>query len=109
MYKQAYSRNFAENSQTNILPAKIQISSRYILDGISEGPYTQSSEKDITLTYRKQFKYEISLELENNMEHNIQTTIMFKEDYDYPHPYYGESKWDVIGIAATNIDLSTEI
>ena len=109
MYKQAYSNHFAENSQTDIIPAKIRISSRYILDGISEGPYTLLSEKDITLTYQKQFKYETSLELENNMEHNIEIIIMFKEDYDYPHPGYGESRWDMIGIAATDIDLSTEI
>ena len=108
MSKQALSNNFAENSQTDIIPAKIRISSRYILDGISEGPYTLLSEKDITLTYQKQFKFETSLELENDMEHNIETMIVFKEDYDYPHPYYGELKWDIIGIAATNIDLKLQ-
>ncbi len=106
--KQAYSNHFAENSQTDIIPTKIRISSRHILDGISEGPYTLLSEKDITLTYQKQFKYETSLELENNMGHNIQAMIVFKEDYDYPHPYYSELKWDIIGIASTNIDLKLQ-
>jgi len=104
--KQAWSHRFAENSQTNILPAKIQISSVYKQDDSSIRPYPLLSEKDITLTYQKQFKYEISLELENNMEHNILVEIVFKEDFDYPNPIYGESRWNVIGYAGTDIDLS---
>ncbi len=34
--------------------------------------------------------------LENNMKHDIQTMIIFKEDYEYPHPY-GEYRWKQLG------------
>ncbi|MGP8330781.1 MAG: right-handed parallel beta-helix repeat-containing protein [Methanosarcinaceae archaeon] len=109
MFKQALSKKFAENSQTNIIPAKIQISSgKYISENTSfiyGKDITVTYEKDITLTYQKPFKYETSLELESNMEHRIGVMIMFKEDLDYPHPYYGESRWNMLEIAATNIDL----
>ena len=97
-YKQAYSNNFAENSQTDIIQTSVQIFSREYTSGVgTEIPYSLISEEDIILTYQKPFKYEITLDLENEMEHDIQTMIMFKEDYEYPHPYYGESKWELIG------------
>ncbi|MDY0386192.1 MAG: NosD domain-containing protein [Methanolobus sp.] len=107
--KQAYTNNFAKNPQTNIIPVRIQISlSEYASDGITEGSPIQLYEEVMNLTYQKQFKYEINLELDNRMKHKIQTIIVFKEEYDYPHPYYGESKWEQIGRAVTVIDLNDD-
>jgi parallel beta-helix repeat protein len=104
--KQAYTNNFAETLQTDVIPAKIKIYSKeYAADGFTEGLPMLIHEKDINLTYGKQFEYKVNLELENNTKQKIQTTFVFKEEYDYPHPYYGESKWEIIGQGMTIINL----
>jgi len=96
--KQAYDYSFAENSQTDVIPTRIQISSReYKPDEDEEIPYTLLSEEDIILTYRKPFKYETTLDLENNMEYDVQTIIMFEREFDYPNPYGEESRWEQLG------------
>lgn len=92
--KKAYDYSFAENSQTDVVPARIQIFSReYKPDEDTERSYSLIYEEDINLTYQKPFKYETTLDLENNMKHDIQAIIIFKEDYGYPHPY-GEYRWE---------------
>jgi hypothetical protein len=51
----------------------------------------------IAILYLAVFKYETTLDLENNMEHDIQTMIMFKQEYDYLNPYGEESRWKQLG------------
>lgn len=95
--KKAYDYSFAENSQTDVIPTRIQIFSReYEPDEDIEKPYLLIYEEDINLTYKKPFKYETTLDLEKSMKHDIQAMIIFKEDYEYPHPY-GEYRWEQIG------------
>lgn len=96
--KQAYDYSFAEDSQTDVIPTRIQIFSReYNPDEGEEIPYTLLSEEDITLTYRKPFKYETTLDLENDMEYDVQTIIVFKREFDYPNPYGEETRWELLG------------
>ena len=96
--KQAYDYSFAEDSQTDVIPTRIQIFSReYNPDEGEEIPYTLLSEEDITLTYRKPFKYETTLNLENDMEYDVQTIIVFKREFDYPNPYGEETRWELLG------------
>jgi parallel beta-helix repeat protein len=95
--KKAYDYSFAENSQTDVIPTRIQIFSReYKSDEDTEKPYSLIYEEDINLTYQKPFRYETTLNLESNMKHDIQAVIIFKEDYEYPHPY-GEYRWEQLG------------
>lgn len=96
--KQAYDYSFAENSQTDVIPTRVQTFSReYKPDEDEEIPYTLLSEEDIILTYRKPFKYETTLDLENNMEYDVQTIIVFKREFDYPNPYGEELRWELLG------------
>ncbi|AKB19192.1 hypothetical protein [Methanosarcina sp. WWM596] len=96
--KQAYDYSFAEDSQTDVIPTRIQIFSReYNPDEGEEIPYTLLSEEDITLTYRKPFKYETTLDLEKDMEYDVQTIIVFKREFDYPNPYGEETRWELLG------------
>ncbi|AKB80138.1 Cell surface protein [Methanosarcina horonobensis HB-1 = JCM 15518] len=96
--KQAYEYSFAENSQTDVIPTRIQILSReYKPYEDEEIPYTLLYEEDIILTYRKPFKYETTLDLENNMEYDVQTIIVFEREFDYPNPYGEELRWEQLG------------
>jgi len=96
--KQAYDYSFAENSQTDVIPTRVQIFSReYKPDEDQEVPYTLFSEEDIILTYRKPFKYETTLDLDNNMEYDVQTIIVFEREFDYPNPYGEELRWELLG------------
>jgi parallel beta-helix repeat protein len=96
--KQAYEYSFAENSQTDVIPTRIQILSReYKPYEDEEIPYTLLYEEEIILTYRKPFKYETTLDLENNMEYDIQTIIVFEREFDYPNPYGEELRWEQLG------------
>ncbi|HIH92567.1 TPA: hypothetical protein HA338_00480 [Methanosarcina acetivorans] len=96
--KQAYDYSFAENSQTDVIPARVQILSReYKPDVDTEIPYSLIYEEDINLTYRKPFNYEATLDLENGMEHDVQTIIVFKREFDYPIPHGEEIRWEQLG------------
>lgn len=102
--KQAYTNNFADNPQTNIIPVRLRIfSDEY--NGSREGLPVLIHEEAMNLTYRQPLRYEMTLELEDKLKHEVEATILFREEYDYPHPYYGESKWELLGTATTDIDL----
>lgn len=111
-YKKAYDHSFAENSQTDVIPAKVQIfSSEYTSDEAIDTGATDTSnliyEEDINLTYQKPFKYETTLDLKNNTEHYIQTMIMFKQEYDYPNIDGEESSWELLGGRQIDINLKS--
>lgn len=102
-YKKAYGNYFDENSQTDIIPTTVQISSakytpNVVIDtGDTGTPYTLLSEEKINLTYRKPFKYETTFNLKNNMKHDIQVLVMYKQEYDYPNADGKESIWKQLG------------
>jgi parallel beta-helix repeat protein len=98
MNKKAYDYSFAENSQTDVIPTRVQIFFReYKPDVDTEIPYLLIYEEDLNLTYHEPFRYETTLDLENNLEHDVQTIILFKREFDYPNPYGEESRWEQLG------------
>jgi nitrous oxidase accessory protein len=110
-YKKAYDNHFDENSQTDIIPTTVQVSStkytpNVVVDtGDTGTPYTLLSEKKINLTYRKPFKYKTILDLKNNMKHDIQISVIYKKEYDYPNANGEESRWIQLGAGQQLISI----
>ena len=89
------------------LPIFVQVSS----DSPADGSY---SSQDVVvenigqtvLEFSQSTHYKCTFDMENGRTYDLLIEVQFKNELPYPHPYYNEVKWKLIGENVTQVDIS---
>ena len=95
-----------KGDMTDDLPVLVQVKSSSPVDGT----YTDKTadleyEENIILQYLETNPYECTFDLKSGTDYYLSINVLLKEELDYPHPYYGELKWDGLGGLLIEVDL----
>ena len=104
LHKNSQSLNLGEDPETDILPVYVRISSMSAASTL--GDYTPLYEEPLTLEYSEPYHYSHLLDLEKEKQRNVLVEIYTKTYYEYPNPVYGDSNWELTGVAVRDINLT---
>ena len=105
-YKESYMHANQAKPLPEDMPVKIQVFSKNLNGEVRNKDREMPFSDNITLQYREVYPYECSFDLETGKDHGISVDVFWKEFFATPHPYYGEWRWEMLGGAATEIDLT---
>ncbi len=105
LYKDSFSHT-NKGDMTDNLPVIVQVKS----SSPADGTYTDEvadleCEENIILQYLETNPYECTFDLKSGTDYYLSINVLLKEELDYPHPYYGELKWDGLGGLLIEVDL----
>lgn len=95
-----------KGDMTDSLPVIIQIKSSSPINGtyIDRNAHLELEEETV-LHYQETDSYECTFDLESGKDYYISIDVLIKEKFDDPHPYYGESRLDLLGSLLIETDL----
>lgn len=95
-----------KGEMTDNLPVLIQVKSSSPMNGsYSDTTAHLESEEEFILHYQETNPYECTFDLESGKDYYISIDVLIKEEFDDPHPYYGESRLDLLGSLLIETDL----
>ena len=90
----------------NRLPIFVKISASTPADGFySDEDMILINDGQVVLEYLESNHYECTINMETGKTYDLLIEVQLKRELPYPHPYYGEIKWELIGVLADDIDL----
>ena len=106
-YFNKYSSPETNNEIYNDLPVFVQISSKSPADGDhSNNEILPESNEQVVLKYSQSNPYECTFDLGKGKTYDILIEVQLKQELPYPHPYYGETKWKLMGENSTEIYIN---
>jgi parallel beta-helix repeat protein len=88
------------------LPVFVQIKTSTPADGLySDEDMKLVHEEQVFLEYLGSNQYEYTIDLESGKTYRFLIEAQLKNELPYPHPYYGEMKWEFLGGLSEDIDL----
>jgi parallel beta-helix repeat protein len=92
------------------LPVFVQIKTSTPADGsYSDEDMKLVYEEQVTLEYRGSNHHEYTIDMESGKTYMFLVEVQMFEELPYPHPYYGESKWEFLGGLSEELDLRVNI
>lgn len=107
LYKDAFSHSDQHGEMTDNLPVFVQIETAKLDDGMnsSGGNMKLVHEEQVVLDYLESNNYEYTLDMKSGNNYKALVEVMLKRELPYPHPSYGEVKWELLGGLRGDIDL----
>ncbi|WP_164997894.1 right-handed parallel beta-helix repeat-containing protein [Methanolobus psychrotolerans] len=106
LYKNSFSHSNEHGEMTDQLPVIVQvISSTHANGPNSDTREVLESEEEIVLEYLGENPYECTIDLESGKEYSLAVHVQMIEELPYPHPYYGEMRWEFLGGHRERLDL----
>lgn len=105
-YLNKYSSPETNDEIYNDLPVFVQISSKSPADGDNSNyERLPESNEQVVLKYSQSNQYGCTFDLEKGKTYDILIEVQLKQELPYPHPYYGETKWKLMGENSTEIHI----
>ncbi|GEM_PF-1976256 len=90
----------------NNLPVSVQISASTPIDGLySDEDMELVHEEQVIIEYLGSNHYEYILDMESGKNYAFLVEVKVRRELPYPHPRYGEVKWEFLGGLSEEIDL----
>lgn len=106
LYKDSFSQTNGSGKMTDKLPVFVQVISSTLIDGPDSGQKkVLESEEKVVLEYLGENPYECTIVLESGKAYNLLAQVQMIEELPYPHPYYGEMRWGLLGGQREVLDL----
>jgi parallel beta-helix repeat protein len=104
--KDAYLHTNNTGDMIDNLPVFVQVSVSTPADGSYSDEDTELiHEEQVVLEYLGSNYYECTIDLESGKTYEVLVEVNLKRELEYPHPYYGEVKWELLGVLSDDIDL----
>ena len=108
--KDSFEHTNNTGSMVDNLPVFVQIKTSTPADGSYSDEDTRlAHEEEVVLEYLDSNPYEYTLDLKSGKTYMILVEVQMFEELPYPHPYYGESKWEFLGGLREELDLRENI
>jgi len=108
--KDSFEHTNNTGSMVDNLPVFVQIKTSTPADGsYSDEDMRLVYEEQVILEYRGFNHHEYTIDLESGKTYMFLVEVQMFEELPYPHPYYGESKWEFLGGLREELDLRVNI
>ncbi|WP_406655600.1 NosD domain-containing protein [Methanolobus sp. ZRKC2] len=106
LYKNSFSQTNDHGQMTDNLPVFVQVMSSTPMDGsYSDDEMVLECEDEVILEYSGKNLHECTIDLESEKAYYLLIQVQMVEELQYPHPYYGETKWKLLGGLSEDLDL----